>query len=166
MNSTYTHANTHTHTHTHTESIINCILLGCAQIFQKSRSDLKILGARRVTCSRLHTEGPQISGDTMQNLVAQTTWRPAFVHPCHVVYTKRPTKLLRNFRWLFIGLSAKCMNTSSNCMYYIIYVPIPVAVRSKASVCGPWLTGIVDSNPVGAWMYVSCECWMLAFRGL
>jgi len=28
-------------------------------------------------------------------------------------------------------------------------MPIPVAVRSKARVCGRLLTGIVDSNPAG-----------------
>ena len=37
-------------------------------------------------------------------------------------------------------------------------VPIPVAARSKAWVCGHLLTGIVGSNPSGAWMSVSCTC--------
>ena len=119
-------------------------------MFKKSRSDLNILGARRVTCSRFRTEGPQISGDTIKNLVVQTNWRLVFVHPCRVVYTKHPTNLLPNFRGSFIDVSEKCINTSSNSMYYKIYVPIPVAVRSKAPVCGHWLAGIVGSNP--AWV--------------
>jgi hypothetical protein len=39
------------------------------QISQKSRIRLKILGARRVTKSKLHTEDPQILVATVQNLV-------------------------------------------------------------------------------------------------
>jgi hypothetical protein len=38
------------------------------KIFQKSRSHLKILGARRVKWSKFHTEKPQILGVTVQNL--------------------------------------------------------------------------------------------------
>jgi hypothetical protein len=38
--------------------------------------------------------------------------------------------------------------------------PIPVAVRSKAWVCGCSLTGIVGPTSV------SCECCVLAGRGL
>jgi hypothetical protein len=44
--------------------------------------------------------------------------------------------------------------------------PIPVAVRSKAWVYGRSLTGIVGSNPAGAWMSVSSECRVLSGRGL
>jgi hypothetical protein len=37
-----------------------------------------------------------------------------------------------------------------------LWVPIPVAERSKTWVCGRWLAGIVDSNPAGgAWMCLS-----------
>jgi Leu/Phe-tRNA-protein transferase len=43
-----------------------------AQIFQKSRNHLKILGARRVTRNKFHTEVPQILGATTQNLVKAT----------------------------------------------------------------------------------------------
>jgi hypothetical protein len=41
-------------------------------------------------------------------------------------------------------------------------VPIPVAARSKAWVCGRSLTGIVDSNPAGS-MDV-CLLWVLSLR--
>jgi hypothetical protein len=44
---------------------------GGAQTFHKSRSHLKILGARWVTRSKFHTAHPEISGATLQNLVAQ-----------------------------------------------------------------------------------------------
>jgi hypothetical protein len=44
--------------------------------------------------------------------------------------------------------------------------PIPVAVRSKAWVCGRSFAGIVASNPPGAWMSVSCVCSVLSGRGL
>jgi hypothetical protein len=47
-----------------------------AQIFQKSRSHLKILGARRVTWSKFRTEDPQILGATVQNLVARDFCTP------------------------------------------------------------------------------------------
>ena len=35
-------------------------------------------------------------------------------------------------------------------------VPVPVAARSKAWVCGRSLAGIMGSNPAGAWMSVMC----------
>jgi len=44
-----------------------------AQILQKSRSHLKILGARRVICSKSHTVDPQTLGATVQNLVTTVT---------------------------------------------------------------------------------------------
>jgi hypothetical protein len=43
--------------------------------------------------------------------------------------------------------------------------PIPVAARSKASVCGRALAGIVVSNPTGAWMFVSLSVCVVS-RGL
>jgi hypothetical protein len=53
-----------------------------AQISQQSRSHLKILGARRVTETKFHTEDPQILGVTVQTVVATATWRLGFVvHP-------------------------------------------------------------------------------------
>jgi hypothetical protein len=53
---------------------------GLQIILQKRRYYLNILRANRVTCSMLHTDVPQISGVTIQSLVARTIWRPAFVH--------------------------------------------------------------------------------------
>jgi hypothetical protein len=52
-----------------------------AQIFQKSRSYLKILGAGRVRSSRFHTQNPQILGATLQNVVARITSRLVSVFP-------------------------------------------------------------------------------------
>jgi hypothetical protein len=57
------------------------IFTGSQKFFQKSRTHLKILGARRVTWSRLNTEDPQILGIVVQILIVTETWRPGFVHP-------------------------------------------------------------------------------------
>jgi hypothetical protein len=45
-------------------------------------------------------------------------------------------------------------------------LPISVAARSKARVCGRSLAGIAISNPAGAWMCVCCDCCVLSVRGL
>ena len=45
-------------------------------------------------------------------------------------------------------------------------MPIPVAARSKAWVCGRSLAGIVGSKPAGVCMFVSGECYVLSGRGL
>jgi hypothetical protein len=45
-----------------------------------SVSHLKILSSSWMTWSKFHTEGPQILGATIRNLVAQATLRRAFVH--------------------------------------------------------------------------------------
>jgi hypothetical protein len=55
------------------------------QVFQESGTKLKILDARRATCSNFHTEGPQILGASVHNLVSKTTWHPGFVHLCSCV---------------------------------------------------------------------------------
>jgi hypothetical protein len=60
------------------------ILLGFyawgAQIFEKSRSHLKILGVRRVTWCTFHTQDPQILDTTIQNFFATATWLPGYVN--------------------------------------------------------------------------------------
>jgi len=50
--------------------------------FSKNLGAIKILGARSMICSRLHTEHLQISGTNVQNLVATAIWRQGFVHLC------------------------------------------------------------------------------------
>jgi len=50
------------------------------QIFEKSKSRLKILNAIRVTRSMLHTANLKILGPTVKNVVARATWRPGLVH--------------------------------------------------------------------------------------
>ena len=47
------------------------------QYFQKSRSYLKILGARRVTRNKFHTEYPQILRALVHNLVSRGLCIPA-----------------------------------------------------------------------------------------
>ena len=46
-------------------------------------------------------------------------------------------------------------------------MPNPVAIRSKAWVCGSSLVAITGSNPAGVWMsLVSVECCVLSGRCL
>jgi hypothetical protein len=64
--------------------------------FPKIEKQLKILGARRTAWSKFPTANPQTLGDTIWNLVAQTTRRPGFVHPCSVKQSYyRPGQALR-----------------------------------------------------------------------
>ena len=46
-----------------------------------------------------------------------------------------------------------------------LLLPVPVAARSKGSVCGRSPAEIVGSNPTG-FMDVCCECCVLSRRGL
>jgi len=41
-----------------------------------------------------------------------------------------------------------------------VNVPVPVAARSKAYVCGRSPAEIVGSNSTGAWMFFCCECYV------
>jgi hypothetical protein len=50
--------------------------------------------------------------------------------------------------------------------HYICLPPIPDSAWSKAWVCGRSLAGMAGSNPVVAWMSVSCGCCVLSGRGL
>jgi hypothetical protein len=47
-----------------------------------------------------------------------------------------------------------------------VRMPILVATRSKAWVCGRSLAGIGVRIPPPAWAFVSCECCVLSGRGL
>ena len=57
--------------------------------FFLSRSNLKILGARRVTLRNFHTEGPKIFGATEPNLITQATWCPGCRQTAHGVHTQK-----------------------------------------------------------------------------
>ena len=54
------------------------------------------------------------------------------------------------------------MNLEQDC----ILVDIILAYHSGRAVYGRSLAGIAGANPAGAWMSVSCECCVLAGRGL
>jgi hypothetical protein len=56
-----------------------------AEILQKSRSYLEILGAWRVIRSKFNTKDPQTLGATIKNLVATQIWCREFVHPCSIL---------------------------------------------------------------------------------
>jgi len=49
---------------------ISCVEARGPLIFKKSRSHLNVLGTRRVTQSKFHTQDPKILGTTIKNLVA------------------------------------------------------------------------------------------------
>jgi len=60
---------------------INSLCGSGAHIFQKSKSHLKILGARLVAWSMFLSVDTQILGTTAQNFIIWATWRPEFWHP-------------------------------------------------------------------------------------
>jgi hypothetical protein len=51
-----------------------------AQIFQKSRTYFKILGASRVTRSKLHSEDKKILGAKVTNIFITATWLLGYEH--------------------------------------------------------------------------------------
>jgi len=63
-------------------------------------SHLKTLGARRVTCSKFHTENPQILSTSADKLVSMAIWYPGFMHYC--------------MRWNF-RYDSQCFGTISLC---------------------------------------------------
>jgi hypothetical protein len=71
----------------------------------------------------------------------------------------------RNFRWSELLL--RLWKITSWVSEHFIYCTtgltqlIPLAARTKARVCRRSLAGIAGSNPVGAWIFVSCECCVL-----
>ena len=58
---------------------------------------------------------------------------------------------------LIIRYKVSCRKTQV-LRYMFVHVPMPilVAARSKAWVCGRSLAGIAGSNPAGAWISVCC----------
>ena len=65
----------------------------CPTSLQKPGSYFKIRGDSRVRWNKFHSEGSQILGITVQNLVAWTTWRQGFLHRWFKPLTYCPTAL-------------------------------------------------------------------------
>jgi hypothetical protein len=74
--------------------------------FKTSRSNLKILGARRLTWSQFHIESQQKLVAAVKNVVARATWRHGFVlyilvtDSCEKIFCIshfRPRRLRQNF---------------------------------------------------------------------
>jgi len=66
---------------------------GVHKLFQKSRSQLEIPGARRVTCGKFHTGNTQILGSTVQNCANIRLHRTKFRHHSHLapgIYSPPP----------------------------------------------------------------------------
>jgi hypothetical protein len=80
----------HTHTHTH-ERV--CVYRG-TQIFQNTRSNVKIPGARNATRNNFDTDDWQLLGNTVQNSVARADWHLRFVQACLHTQYKGPFCLL------------------------------------------------------------------------
>ena len=58
-----------------------CRFTRSAQNFEMYKRHLKILGARRATLSRFHTEDPQMLDSNAKSVDAVATGRPRFEHP-------------------------------------------------------------------------------------
>jgi hypothetical protein len=56
------------------------------KVYNKCRSPLKILGARRETRIKFHYEDPKILGVKAEHLVAMATWRLGFVSLGYAMY--------------------------------------------------------------------------------
>ena len=63
-----------------TVTFVIYIHIRSAQVFQKSRSLLIILGSRNVRRSQFLTEDQQTLDIALHNFVATATWQPGFVH--------------------------------------------------------------------------------------
>jgi hypothetical protein len=71
--------------HQNVRPLVQVIMRSGPQIFQESETKLKILDARRATCSKSRTEGPQILGASVHILVSKTTCHAGFVRLCSCV---------------------------------------------------------------------------------
>ena len=81
------------------------------QIFQKSHSHLKILGARRITSITFHIVDPQILGAMVQKLVVQVTWHLGFEHPCvHELVGRPPLTTVVTSNLLYNDTNVHCGN--------------------------------------------------------
>jgi len=74
--------------------------------------------------------------------------------------------------WVRILLGHACLSLVSVTFCQVevsgrlITTPVSEAILSNEWVCSHSLPGIVGSNPTGACMFVSCECYVLSGRGL
>ena len=104
------------------------------KIFKKPRNNFEILGVKRVTCSKFHTEAPHILGTTVQNLFATLFWHPGFVHPCIMLFTKVRhvrntliTSKLIEVKWVTV----KFLGTNVPCIVLLCINRSPLSFREK-----------------------------------
>jgi len=104
-------------------------------ILEKSWSNLKILGARRVAWDRLHTKGPQNQATLykiLSNSVALTTCRQGIYLKLYVISSAVP------------GFS--CNPVLNKSLYSVSSIPWTAVQQSR---CDSWRT----------WMCL-CNCWL------
>ena len=67
--------------------MLRCLIPRVHKFFQKSGSNLKILGATTVACNTLRTQDPQTLDATAQNILSTLIWRRCRVQPYLIRYT-------------------------------------------------------------------------------
>jgi hypothetical protein len=58
----------------------NIVYIQSPPILRKYRNHLKILGARKVTWSKVYSGDPLTLEASVRNLIAMATWRVGFMH--------------------------------------------------------------------------------------
>jgi hypothetical protein len=91
------------------------------QMFQKPRNHRKIQGAWRVTRTKFHTRDPQILRATVETLVACTTWRQGFVHPCYRDVGYAVAQLVESLLYKIKGLGFDSRWESLRFSTYLIF---------------------------------------------
>jgi len=115
-----------------------------AQILQKCTNLLHILGSKRVTRSKIHTEDPLILGATVKNQVSRATLRTGLSHSwCKVHYCPLPldTRIVvsNSTRGLdVVFVSSSCPRTGTElCAGSVPRPRIPTACRLYITVRNP-----------------------------
>jgi hypothetical protein len=115
-----------------------------AYIFEIYRSNREILGSIRMTCTKFHTEGPQILGATVQNVLSRPIWLQRSLFPSH-----QQILFLNIFYWCaFVGL-LHCINMQN------IFVKCTVQTTNKSA-----------SNSVMHFSFILCSppCLFFFFK--
>ena len=129
----------------------HCNNVGVYRFSKKSRSHLKILGARRVSKRKSYSQHPRMLGATLQNLVARNFCTPAIKYACiqcnlrHCAARRKvavltPDGVIEIFHWLYpsgrsMALGSYSASIRNEQQEYFLWRPVRRADNLTTSMC-------------------------------
>ena len=114
-----------------------------------------------MTCSKFHTKDPQMSGASVQNLVARATWPLAFVHPLWLSFLIPQGQ--RNKQSYFVHFTCEVLGTRCISFSRLNNLNVTTLQTRLGSVSMLWIFSLIIKD-VTFWRKKSLPRWTYASK--